>query len=182
VTSRNIKLAQPYAEALLELNSGSVDKVITDLNTLSTILSESADLTKALSNPLLSADTKKGIIKSVFEESVSSSIIKFLMVLCDRGRISYLDSIIEKALELAYQKSSIEIAHVISSVELTTAQEETLTAKLKSMTGAKQIKLKLSVDAKLIGGFVAQIGSKIIDNSVKGQLRQMSAYLGASVI
>ena len=94
MTSRNIKLAQPYAEALLELNSGSVDKVITDLNTLSTILSESADLTKALSNPLLSADTKKGIIKSVFEESVSSSIIKFLMVLCDRGRISYLDSII----------------------------------------------------------------------------------------
>lgn len=113
---------------------------------------------------------------------MSSSIIKFLMVLCDRGRISYLDSIIEKALELAYQKSSIEIAHVISSVELTTAQEETLTAKLKSMTGAKQIKLKLSVDANLIGGFVAQIGSKIIDNSVKGQLRQMSAYLGASVI
>lgn len=59
MTSRNIKLAQPYAEALLELNSGSVDKVITDLNSLSTILSESADLTKALSNPLLSADTKK---------------------------------------------------------------------------------------------------------------------------
>jgi len=104
------------------------------------------------------------------------------MVLCDRGRISYLDAVIEKALELAYQKSSIEIAYVTSSVEITAAQEESLTAKLKSMTGAKQIKLKLTVDNGLIGGFVVQIGSKVIDNSVKGQLRQMSAYLGASVI
>jgi F-type H+-transporting ATPase subunit delta len=182
VTSRNIKLAQPYAEALLDINADSLDKIIMDLNSLSTVLSESVDLRKALSNPLLSATAKKEIIKSVFADSVNNSIIKFLMVLCDRGRISYLDAIIEKALEIAYQKSSIEIAYVASSVEITTSQEETLTAKLKSMTGAKQIKLKLSVDSSLIGGFVAQIGSKVIDNSVKGQLRQMSAYLGASVI
>jgi F-type H+-transporting ATPase subunit delta len=182
VTSRNIKLAQPYAEALLDINANSLDKVIMDLNSLSTVLSESVELRKALSNPLLSATAKKEIIKSVFTDSVNNSIIKFLMVLCDRGRISYLDAIIEKALEIAYQKSSIEIAYVASSVEITTSQEESLTAKLKSMTGAKQIKLKLSVDSSLIGGFVAQIGSKVIDTSVKGQLRQMSAYLGASVI
>jgi F-type H+-transporting ATPase subunit delta len=182
MTSRNIKLAQPYAEALLDINVDSLDKVIMDLNSLSTVLSESVDLRKALSNPLLSATAKKEIIKSVFADSVNNSIIKFLMVLCDRGRIPYLDAIIEKALEIAYQKSSIEIAYVASSVEITTSQEESLTAKLKSMTGAKQIKLKISVDNSLIGGFIAQIGSKVIDTSVKGQLRQMSAYLGASVL
>jgi F-type H+-transporting ATPase subunit delta len=182
MTSRNIKLAQPYAEALLDINADSLDRVIMDLNSLSTVLSESVDLRKALSNPLLSATAKKEIIRSVFADSVNNSIIKFLMVLCDRGRISYLDAIIEKALELAYQKSSIEIAYVASSVEITASQEESLIAKLKSMTSAKQIKLKLSVDSSLIGGFVAQIGSKVIDNSVKGQLRQISAYLGASVI
>jgi len=182
MTSRNIKLAQPYAEALLDINAGSIDSVIMDLNSISTVLSESVDLRRALSNPLLSATAKKEIIKSVFADGVSSSIIKFLMVLCDRGRISYLDAVIEKALELAYQKSSIEIAYVTSSVEITASQEESLIAKLKSMTGAKQIKLKLSVDSSLVGGFVAQIGSKVIDNSVKGQLRQMATYLGASVI
>jgi F-type H+-transporting ATPase subunit delta len=182
VTSRNIKLAQPYAEALLDINADSLDKVIMDLNSLSTVLSESVDLRKALSNPILSATAKKEIIKSVFSDSVNNSILKFLMVLCDRGRISYLDAIIEKALEIAYQKSSIEIAYVTSSIEITASQEDNLTAKLKSMTGARQIKLKMIVDNSLIGGFIAQIGSKVIDNSVKGQLRQMSTYLGASVI
>jgi F-type H+-transporting ATPase subunit delta len=104
------------------------------------------------------------------------------MVLSDRGRIVYLADVIEKALELAYKKASIEIAYVSSSVELTSSQEEALITKLQAMTGASQIKLKLTVDKNLIGGFVVQIGSKIIDNSVKGQLRQLSAYLGVPAI
>jgi len=104
------------------------------------------------------------------------------MVLSDRGRIAYLADVIEKALELAYQKASIQVAYVTSSLELTSSQEEALIEKLQAMTGASQIKLNLSVDSSLLGGFVVQIGSKIIDNSVKGQLRQLSAYLGASVV
>lgn len=184
MTSRNVKLAQPYAEALLDITTkeGSLDKVINDLNSLSAILSQSKDLKKALANPTLSSVTKKEIIKSVFKDSVSSTIIKFLMVLSDRGRIAYLADVIEKALELAYKKASIEIAYVSSSLELTSSQEEALVDKLQAMTGAKQIKLKLSVDNSLLGGFIVQIGSKTIDNSVKGQLRQLAAYLGASVV
>jgi F-type H+-transporting ATPase subunit delta len=182
MTSRNIKLASPYAEALLDINSGSVDKLITDLTAISSTLKDSVDLRKALSNPLLSSDTKKSIIKSVFGESVTDTLTKFLMVLCDRGRISYLEDIVSKALELAYKKASIEMAYVTSSVEITASQEDSLITKLQSMTGAKQIKLQLTVDSSLIGGFVIQVGSKIIDNSVKGQLKQLSSYLGASVL
>lgn len=183
MTSRNIKLAQPYAEALLELTGkeGALDKIINDLNCLSTVLAESSDLRKALSNPTMSSSMKKDIVKSVFKDNVDGNIVKFLMVLCDRGRISYLDDVIEKALELAYEKASIQVAYVTSSVEITAAQEEALTTKLQSMTGAKQIRLKLEVDQSLLGGFVVQIGSRIIDSSVKGQLRQLSSYLGASV-
>lgn len=184
MTSRNIKLAQPYAEALLDITTkeGSLDKVINDLTSISTILSESSDFRKTLANPTLSSIAKKEIIKSILKDTVSNTLIKFLMVLCDRGRIMYLTDVIEKALELAYEKASIQIAYVSSSLELTSSQEEALTEKLQAMTGASQIKLKLSVDTSLLGGFVVQVGSKIIDNSVKGQLRQLSAYLGASIV
>ena len=90
MTSRNIKLAQPYAEALLDVTTkeGSLDKVINDLTSLSTILSESSDLRKALANPTLSSLAKKEIIKAVLKDAVSKTIVKFLMVLCDRGRIA----------------------------------------------------------------------------------------------
>ena len=48
------------------------------------------------------------------------------------------------------------------------------------MTKTKEIKLNIKVDASLIGGFTVQLGSKIIDTSLKGQLTKLSSYLGAS--
>jgi F-type H+-transporting ATPase subunit delta len=183
MSSKNLKIAQPYAEAFLEITSkGSLDTVINDLNSLSTILSESQDLRRLISNPLVNSQTKKNVIASIFNDKVDTKTIKFLLVLCDRGRISYLDSIVSKAIELAYKAASIEMVKVTSSLPLTASQQEALISKLKKMTGAEQVKLELEVNPGLIGGFIVQVGSKIIDTSLKGQLSQLSSYLGASLV
>lgn len=183
MSSKNLKIAQPYAEAFLELsNKGSLESVINDLNSLSSTLTGSEELKKLLSNPLVSSQSKKSIIKSIFNEKVDPKTLRFLMVLCDRGRISYLSSIVDKALELAYKAASIETAKVVTSIPFTASQQEALVSKLKKMTGADQIKLDLTTNSNLIGGFIIQVGSKIIDTSIQGQLRQLSSYLGASVI
>lgn len=182
MSSKNLKIAQPYAEAFLELsNKGSLDSVINDLNCVSSSVSGSVELKILLANPLINSLTKKNVIKSVFTDKVDISTLKFLLVLCDRGRISYVESIIDKALELAYKAASIETVKVISSTAFTSAQQEALVAKLKKMTGAEQIRLDITTNPNLIGGFVVQIGSKIIDTSIQGQLKQLSSYLGSSV-
>jgi F-type H+-transporting ATPase subunit delta len=182
MNSKNTKIAQPYAEAFLELSSkGSLDTLINDLNYLSSSLS-SVELKKLLSNPLINSQNKKNIVKSIFGDKVDSKALKFLMVLCDRGRLSYLDSILEKSIELAYKAASIEIVKVTTSIAFTTSQQDSLTTKLKKMTGANQIKLDININPNLIGGFVVQVGSKIIDTSIQGQLRDLSSYLGASVL
>jgi F-type H+-transporting ATPase subunit delta len=182
MNSKNTKIAQPYAEAFLELSSkGSLDTLINDLNYLSSSLS-SVELKKLLSNPLINSQNKKNIVKSIFGDKVDSKTLKFLMVLCDRGRLSYLDSILEKSIELAYKAASIEIVKVTTSIAFTTSQQDSLTTKLKKMTGANQIKLDININPNLIGGFVVQVGSKIIDTSIQGQLRDLSSYLGASVL
>nr|BDA97734.1 ATP synthase CF1 delta subunit [Rhodomonas sp. NIES-698] len=180
MSSKNVKVAKPYADAFLEIANKS--SVINDLNCVATALSESKDLQKAIANPLVSATAKKDIIKSIFAGNVDSNTVKFMMVLCDRGRIEYLAAIVETALILAYKQASIEMAYVTSSVELSSSQTEALVSKLKVMTNAEQIKLELKVDESLIGGFKVQIGSRIIDTSVQNQLKQLSSYLGASVI
>jgi F-type H+-transporting ATPase subunit delta len=183
MNSKNVKIAQPYAEAFLELSSkGSLDTIINDLNCLSTSLSTSAELKKLLSNPLINSQNKKNIVKSIFGDKVDNKTLKFLLVLCDRGRLSYLEAIVEKSIELAYKAASIEIVKVTSSIAFTAGQQDTLINKLKKMTGANQIKLEININPNLIGGFVVQVGSKIIDTSIQGQLRDLSSYLGASVL
>ncbi len=183
MSSKNVKIAQPYAEAFLELaNKGSLDNVINDLNCVSSSVSGSAELKTLLSNPLINSQTKKNVVKSVFNEKIDNNTLKFLLVLCDRGRISYLEPIVNKALELAYKAASIETVKVMSSVPFTSTQQEALISKLKKMTGADQIRLDITTNSSLIGGFVVQVGSKIIDTSLQGQLKQLSSYLGSSAL
>jgi F-type H+-transporting ATPase subunit delta len=104
------------------------------------------------------------------------------MVLFDRNRIIYLESILQVYLELSYDRLSIKVAEVFSASALSSEQQKTLVDKLRDMTGAKQVKLVLKIDKELIGGFTIQLGSRFIDKSIKGQLNQMANCLSSSSI
>jgi F-type H+-transporting ATPase subunit delta len=175
------KVAEPYAEALLDLakSNDSLKETTNDMNIVSQFLANSSDLKKFLGNPLITKDAKKNVIKDILGEQISGSTLKFLLVLVDKGRIEVLEVIAQKFLELSYKQDSIEIAKITSSIQLSAEQQKTIAEKLKAITGAKQIKLALKVDPQLIGGFTIEIGSKMIDTSIRGQLKQISYLLGA---
>jgi len=175
------KVAEPYAEALLDLSksNNTLKETTNDMNIVSQFLANSSDLKKFLGNPLITREAKKNVVKDVLEEQISSNTLKFLLLLVDRNRIALLDGIAQKFLELSYKQDSIAIAKVTSSIQLSAKQQQNIAEKLKIITGAKQIKIALKVDPKLIGGFTVEIGSKLIDTSISGQLRQISSLLGA---
>jgi len=174
------KVAEPYAEALLDLakSTDSLKETTNDMNIVSQFLANSSDLKKFLGNPLITKIAKKNVVKDILGEQIDGRTLKFLLLLVERGRIEFLDSIAEKFLELSYKQESIEIAKVISSIQLSAEQQKEIAEKLKVITGAKQIKLALKVDPKLIGGFTIEIGSKLIDTSIRGQLNQIGTLLG----
>jgi len=174
------KVAEPYAEALLDLakSNGTLKETTNDMNIVSQFLANSSDLKKFLGNPLITKIAKKNVVKDILGEEIDGRTLKFLLLLVERGRIEFLDSIAEKFLELSYKQESIEIAKVISSIQLSAEQQKEIAEKLKVITGAKQIKLALKVDPKLIGGFTIEIGSKLIDTSIRGQLNQIGTLLG----
>jgi F-type H+-transporting ATPase subunit delta len=173
------KVAQPYAAALFDLakSNDSLKEITNDMSRVLQFLVNSPDLKKFLSNPLITRDAKKNVIQDILGEQTNASTLKFLSLLVDRSRIEILESIAQRFLELSYKQESIEIAKITSSVQLTANQQKEIAEKLKKITGAKQIKLALKVDSKLIGGFIIEIGSKMIDTSLRGQLSQISALL-----
>ena len=175
------KVAEPYAEALLDLakSNGSLKETTNDMNIVSQFLANSSDLKKFLGNPLVTKEAKKNVVKDILGEQIDGSTLKFLLLLVERGRIEILESIAQKFLELSFKQESIEIAKITSSIQLSAQQQKEIAEKLKVITGAKQIKLALKVDPTLIGGFTIEIGSKMIDTSIRGQLRQISSLLGA---
>ena len=175
------KVAEPYAEALLSLaqSNDSLKDTTNDMNIVSQFLANSSDLKKFLGNPLITKDAKKNVVKDILGEQIDGSTLKFLLLLVERGRIEVLEQIAQKFLELSFKQESIEIAKITSSIQLSAQQQKDIAEKLKVITGAKQIKLALKVDPALIGGFTIEIGSKMIDTSIRGQLKQISTLLGA---
>jgi F-type H+-transporting ATPase subunit delta len=175
------KVAVPYAEALLDLakSNDSLKETTNDMNIVSQFLLNSSDLKKFLGNPLVTREAKKNVVKDILGEQVGGNTLKFLLLLVERNRIQVLESIAQKFLELSYKEESIEIAKITSSIQLSADQQKEIAEKLKTITGAKQIKLALKVDPQLIGGFTIEIGSKMIDTSIRGQLKQISYLLGA---
>jgi F-type H+-transporting ATPase subunit delta len=175
--AQNLKVAQPYANAFVEMSSGK--DVISDLVCIKTAL-ESKELKQALCNPLIAVENKKKMVKSVFQGKIDNKSVNFLLVLCDRGRIDCLEAVSSLALEMAYKRAAIGVAYVTSACEMSESQQEALVGKLKSMTKAKEIKLETKVDKTLVGGFTVQVGSRIIDTSISGQLKKLASHLGTS--
>lgn len=175
------KVAVPYAEALLDLakSNDTLKGTTNDMNIVSQFLANSSDLKKFLENPLVTKEAKKNVVKDILSEQIDSNTLNFLLLLVERGRIEALESIAQKFLELSFKQESIEIAKVTSSIQLSAQQQKDIAAKLKVITGAKQIKLALKVDPSLIGGFTIEVGSKLIDTGIRGQLKQISLLLGA---
>nr|QUE29818.1 AtpD [Erythrotrichia carnea] len=179
------KVSQPYAEALLESNKNtdcilptySISSCNKDVSTFLETIRSSQELKSSLSSPMVSNTSKKNIIESLFKEQLKAEFISFLMVLIDRKRIGIVETILEKYIELAYKVSSVTIANVTTAIPLSPDQHDVLKGKLKQMTSSEEVKLAITVEPELIGGFIIQVDSKVIDTSLKGQLKQIASYL-----
>ena len=108
---------------------------------------------------------------------MNTETFKFLMVLTKRDRISLLNSVISKYLELVYETASIKMIDVSTAFPFTNLQKNTLIQKLKELTNAREIRLVINVDSSLIGGFLIKTDSKVIDFTVKNQLQNLAKHL-----
>jgi len=173
------KIAAPYARALFDF---SVDKnimhqITADFQNLEIFLDESSELTDYLNNPLVSQAAKGEVLTKTLKSQINSETFKFLMVLVDRDRINLVKSVITNYLELVYETASIKTIEVVTAVEFSNAQKNTLIQKLKELTNAREIKLAITVDPNLIGGFLIKTESKVIDFTIKNQLQQLAKHL-----
>nr|YP_009300548.1 ATP synthase subunit delta [Campylaephora sungminbooi]AKU47467.1 ATP synthase subunit delta [Campylaephora sungminbooi]ALN11914.1 ATP synthase subunit delta [Campylaephora sungminbooi] len=182
--SQNVlyKIANPYAEALLELSqlNNVLEQTSQDLSFISQMITDSPELKSFLLNPLINNHLKKNVLNQAFSQQVSDFILKFLFVLLDRRRISLLHLVIEKYFSLVYQAEATIVTEISTVNNLTEEQQQNLIEKIKMMTNGKQVKLITNIDPSLIGGFILKIGSKVIDASILGKLQQIKFYLEAN--
>ena len=173
------KIARPYARALFDFSveKNIMHQITADFQNLEIFLNKSSDFTDYLKNPIVSQAAKREILTKTLQSQVNTETFKFLMVLLNRDRINLLNSVIAKYLELVYETASIKTIEVLTAFAFTNLQKNTLIQKLKELTNAREIRLVITVDSSLIGGFLIKTESKVIDFTVKNQLQRLAKRL-----
>jgi F-type H+-transporting ATPase subunit delta len=180
--SKNVlasKIAVPYARALFDFSveKNIMHQITADFQNLEVFLDESTELVDYLNNPIISNAAKSEILTKILKSQVNTETFKFLMVLVERDRINILKSVISSYLELVYETASIKTIEVATAYPFANLQKNTLIQKLKELTNAREIRLVITVDSSLIGGFLIKTESKVIDFTIKNQLQKLAKHL-----
>ena len=175
------KISAPYARALFDfsIEKNIMHQITADFQNLEIFLDEAKELTDYLNSPIITNASKADILTKILQSQVNAETFKFLMVLVNRGRINLLKAIITNYLELVYETASIKMIEVSTAFPFTNLQKNTLIQKLKELTNAREIRLVITVDSSLIGGFLIKTDSKVIDFTVKNQLQKLAKHLDA---
>jgi F-type H+-transporting ATPase subunit delta len=173
------KIAAPYARALFDFSveQNIMHQITADFQNLEIFLNDATELTDYLNNPIVSQDAKREILTKTLQLQVNTETFKFLMVLVNRDRINLLKAVITNYLELVYETASIKMIEVSTAFAFTNLQKNTLIKKLKELTNAREIRLVITVDSSLIGGFLIKTESKVIDFTIKNQLEKLAKHL-----
>ena len=173
------KIAVPYARALFDFSveKNIMHQITADFQNLDSFFNESSELMEYLNNPVVKQEAKSEILAKTLKSQINVETFKFLMVLVKRDRINLLSSVINTYLELVYETASIKMIEISTASPFTNSQKTTLVQKLKELTNAREIRLVITVDPSLIGGFLIKTESKVIDFTVKNQLQQLARHL-----
>jgi len=172
-------IAEPYAEAMMSVaqTQNLVEQFGENARGLMELINSSPDLQKFLGDPLIPAGKRKEVIRQVIGDQIHPLMMNFLMLLVDKKRILFLETICQEYLNRLRALNQTVLAEVTSSVELSEEQKQSVREKVKSVSGAREVELATKVDRDLIGGVIIKVGSQVFDASLRGQLRRISLRL-----
>ncbi len=174
-------IAKRYAKALVELAEAkkTVDKTKTDLAAFAEAVDTQPAMQKLFSSPVFTPENKKAVIKELAGKlGLQPSTQRFVEHLAETGRIRYVKDVHEAFLALLAERQNRATVHLTTAVALKNGDLADIKKKLEVLTG-KQVDIESHVDAALIGGARARIGSVIYDGSIKNQLNRMREHLAA---
>ncbi|CAN5377363.1 F0F1 ATP synthase subunit delta [soil metagenome] len=176
---RTTEVGTRYAQALfdLALETGKLDAVRADLKSLKAAWLESADLRRLATSPVVSAEDKtRGLVAIAAKAQFETTTRNFLGLLAQNHRAGDLGAVITGFEALYAKHTGVVAAEVVSTLELTPAQFQTITTALTTALG-KTPEITTRIDPSILGGLKVKVGSKLFDASLKSKLDQMKFAL-----
>ena len=166
MTNSNFSISayNSYSLALYELAEENkiLDQIEDQVSALNKLISESDDFILTIKNPTLKQEDQLNIISLMSE--------KFGFIF--KRRIFYIENILNDFLSICSNKRGEIEAKLISAKKLDSSEIVKIKSELSKNFG-KNIKLNFKHDESIIGGLIVQVGSIMIDSSIKNKLQKI---------
>ncbi|HEX6659362.1 MAG TPA: ATP synthase F1 subunit delta [Ilumatobacter sp.] len=167
-----------YARGMFEVAraEGTLDEVEDELFRFARQYESSDELRNALSDDQIPPGKRQAIVEDLLGGKATSTTVQLVSMVVGSGRTRELPAIIDRMVQRAAQSKDLALAEVRSAIPLTADQQDRLKAALANATG-KTVELKVIVDPSVLGGLVATVGDKVIDDTVRSRLDQLKSRL-----
>ena len=147
------------------------------LRAFAQVVAESHDLRNVLTSPSVSLARKRAVISRITDLLGSARVMRnFLLVLCDHRRLDALTEVASAFEVIIDERLGFARANIESATALRPEQQDALVRKIAELTG-KNVRPTYAVKPELVGGVVVNVGSKVYDGSVRGQLAAIARLL-----
>ncbi len=167
--------AAPYIKALFEVagNGGAADAMTDSLDRVAQALQEVPEFQRIMVSPLVLPEVKTRILDQVLDTlEITGPVRRFIFVVQSHYRLEHMDdiaagfhSMVDRSLGRVHAR--VEVASALDQ----SAQHALVDALEKVL--ATVVVADFVETPELLGGFRVQVGSKLFDGSLAGQLNQL---------
>jgi len=171
--------AKRYARAAFDLaqQDGSVQQWSGRLADVRELLAD-PDVAAVLSNPTIATEQRDALV-ATSPRPLDEEGTNLARLLIESGRIDEAAGIEEEFQRLADDAAGRVRATVTTAIELEAQDRDRVQSELSKRL-AKDVRLSVAVDPRILGGMRLQYGDRVVDASVATKLEQLRRRLAAS--
>ena len=174
-TGFSITSAERYSLALFELSEENnlLSQIEDQSSSVLNLINQSEDFSSLIKDPTTNQEDLSKVINKIAESNKFENLFKnFLNFLIQKRRFFFIERILKSFIEICSRKRGELKAELKSAKELSNEEIAKITEELTKNFSSK-IKLNYKHDESLIGGLVVQVGSTMVDTSIKNKLQQI---------
>ncbi|MCL2596783.1 MAG: F0F1 ATP synthase subunit delta [Paludibacter sp.] len=167
-----------YAKALLEYaqKNNVQDIVYQEVLQIAEVCQAEKRVNSVLMNPVLSKQEKTQIIGAIAGKNVSAVFNRFIEVIVENERESFLQRICLRYIDIYREKHNIHFGRLTTAVKIDPQTENRIFDMIKSIIGGT-VETVSTISTELLGGFIVDVDSNRWDASLAGQLRRIKMDL-----
>ena len=174
-TGFSITSAERYSLALFKLSEENnlISQIEDQSSSILNLIEQSEDFSNLIKDPTTSQEDLSKVINKIAENNKFENLFKnFLNFLIQKRRFFFIERILKSFIEICSRKRGELKAELKSAKQLSNEEIAKITEELTKNFSSK-IKLNYKHDESLIGGLVVQVGSTMVDTSIKNKLQQI---------